>query len=119
MSIAGAMQRAKARGRAADVVFSHGTPGTYDPATDTTTGGSVVTVSGTAMEIDGDPNLYLALGLIESENPTLLFTPATAGELPVLGATVEWGGEVLTVKNIKRLAMAGTPEAAKIVVSRG
>jgi hypothetical protein len=113
------LTRAKNRGRAADVTFSHGTPGTYDPATDTTTGGSVSTVTGTAMEIAGDPNLYLALGLIESENPTLLFTPDTAGELPVLGATVEWGGETLTVKNITRLAMAGTPEAAKLVVSRG
>ena len=113
------MQRAKARNRAAAVTFSHATPGTYDPATDTTTGGSTVTVAGTAMEIDGDPNLYLALGLIESENPTLLFTPDTAGELPGLGWTVLWGGETLTVKNIKRLAMAGTAEAAKIVVSRG
>jgi hypothetical protein len=119
MSIAGAMQRAKARSRAADVTFSHGTPGTYDPETDTTTGGSVTTVSGTAMEIQGDPNMYLQIGLIESENPTLLFTPTTAGELPGLGWTVVWGGETLTVKHVFRLAMAGTPEAAKIVVSRG
>jgi hypothetical protein len=119
MSIASAMQRAKARNRAADVTFSHETPGTYNPETDTSTPPTTATVTGTAMEIAGDPNLYLQRQLIESENPTLLFTPDTAGQLPGLGWTVVWGGETLTVKDVLRLAMAGTAEAAKIVVSRG
>lgn len=70
------------------------------------------------MEIDGDPDLYKALELIETENPTLLFKPKTVGQLPGLGATVEWGGETFTVKNKKRLAMNGTPTAARIVVGR-
>jgi hypothetical protein len=104
--------------KGAAVTFSYTTPGTYDPVTEITTGSTTVTVSGYAMEIAGDPNLYLQLGLIESENPTLLFRPTTAGQLPALGATVAWGGETLTVKNINRLAMDGTPTAAKIVVSR-
>ena len=68
------------------------------------------------MEIDGDPDLYKALELIETENPTLLFKPTIAGQLPPLGASVPWGGETFTVKNIKRLAMNGTPTAARIVV---
>ena len=113
MSLAGTLAR-----KGAAATFSYATPGTYDPLTDTTSGGATVTVAGFAMEIDGDPDLYSSLGLIESENPTLLFRPTTQGVLPVLGATIVWGAETLTVKNIKRLAMAGTPTAAKIVVSR-
>jgi hypothetical protein len=113
MSLSGTLAR-----KGSAVTFSHGTAGTYDPATDTSSGGSTVTVTGSAMEIDGDPDLYTQLGLIESENPTLLFRPTVAGTLPALGATVVWGAETLTVKNIKRLAMAGTPTAARIVVSR-
>jgi hypothetical protein len=113
MSLAGTLAR-----KGAAVTFSHGTPGTYDPSTDITTAGSVVTVTGHAMQIEGDPDLYTALELIESDNPTLLFRPDTVGVLPVLGASVVWGGEPLTVKNIKPLAMAGTPTAARIVVSR-
>jgi hypothetical protein len=77
-----------------------------------------VTVDGFAMQIDGEPDLYVALGLVESENPTLLFQPTTPGTLPALGASVVWGGESLTVKNIKSAAMSGTPTAARIVVSR-
>lgn len=113
MSFAGVLAR-----KGAAVTFTHVTPGTYDESTDTTTGSTVATVSGTAMEISGDPELYVQLSLIQSENPTLLFRPSTEGELPPLGATVVWGGETLTVKNITRLAMNGTPTAAKIVVGR-
>lgn len=112
------MARAKSRGRARAVTFSHGTAGTYDPVTDTTTGSTVVTVSGTAMRIEGDPDVYARLGLIQSENPMLLFTPDTPGEVPVLGATVEFGGETLTVKDVEPLAMAGTAEAARVRCSR-
>lgn len=113
MSLAGGVAR-----KGAAVTFTHLTPGTYDPATDMTTGGGNVTVIGRAMQIDGDPDLYTSLNLIESDNPTLLFTPTTRGELPGLGWTVVWGGESLAVKNIKALAMAGTPTAARLVVSR-
>jgi hypothetical protein len=114
MSLRGVLSR-----KGAPVTFSYGTPGTYDPATDTTTGGSVATVTGYAMQIDGDPDLYARLQLIESDNPTLLFQPDTLGQLPALGATVPWGGETLTVKNVLPAAMDGTATAAKIVVSRG
>jgi hypothetical protein len=70
------------------VTFTKIIPGTYDPATDTTTAGTTVTVSGYAMRIQGDPDEYARLGLIQSEHPMLLFRPDTAGQLPVLGATV-------------------------------
>jgi hypothetical protein len=113
MSLRGILMR-----KGAAVTFSHGTPGTYDPATDTTTGGSVATVAGYAMQIAGDPDLYARLQLIESDNPTLLFKPDTPGQMPALGATVPWGDETLTVKNVTANAMNGTKTEARIVVSR-
>jgi hypothetical protein len=113
MSFGGILQR-----KGAAVTFTRVTPGTYNRSTDRSAPPTTVTVTGFAMQIDGDPDLYVALGLIESENPTLLFRPTTPGVLPALGATVTWGGEPFTVKNIKSLAMAGTPTAARIVVSR-
>lgn len=105
--------------KGAVVTFSHGTAGGYDAATDTFSAGSVVTVLGRAMQIDGEPETYAALGLIQSENPTLLFRPDTSGQLPALGSTVVWGGESLTVKDVEPLAMAGVATAARIRVSRG
>lgn len=113
MSFAGLVAR-----KGAAVTFSGGTAGTYDPATDTTSGGSVATITGHAMQVAGDPDLYARLQLIESDNPTLLFSPDTPGMIPVLGMTVAWGNETLTVKNVTPLAMNGTPTAARIVVSR-
>lgn len=113
MSLSGLLTK-----KGAAVTFSKTTPGTYDPSTDTSTPPVNVDVTGHAMEIDGDPDLYTQLNLIESENPTLLFKPDTPGTMPVLGATVPWGGETFTAKNIKRLAMNGTATAARIVVSR-
>jgi hypothetical protein len=113
MSFGGLLAR-----KGAAVTLTGVTPGTYDPATDTTTGASTVTLDGHAMQIDGDPDLYTQLGLIESENPTLLFKPDSGSVPDVLGWTLVWGGEPLTIKNVQRLAMAGPTTAAKLVVSR-
>jgi hypothetical protein len=113
MSLSGLLAR-----KGCAVTFTHSTAGTYDPITERSTPPTTATVAGSAMQIDGDPDLYTALNLIESDNPTLLFTPAVRGALPLLGWTVAWGGETLTVKNIKPLAMAGVATAARIVVSR-
>lgn len=113
MSLAGVVTR-----KGAAVTFTSRTAGTYDAATDTTTGATVATVTGHAMQIDGDPDVYESLQLIESDNPTLLFTPTVPGSMPVLGATVVWGGATYVVKNRKPLAMNGTATAAMIVVGK-
>lgn len=114
MSFAGVVAR-----KGAAVTFTKIVPGAYDPATDTTTPPTTLTVTGHAMQIEGDPDLYTRLQLIESDNPTLLFSPDVPGVIPVLGMTVPWGNDpALTVKNITPLAMDGTPTAAKIVCSR-
>jgi hypothetical protein len=120
MSMAGLVAR-----KGAPVVFTSSetasTGSTYDGATDTST----ITPAtpgdqfpGNAMEIDGDPELYKALSLIESENPTLLFTPTTVGSIPPLGAFGVWGGNTYTIKNRKFLAMNGIQKAARLVVGR-
>lgn len=113
MSLAGVVAR-----KGAAVVFTWTSAGVYDPLTGITTGASTVTVTGHAMEVDGDPDLYKDLGLLASENPTLLFTPDTVGVMPDLGASVVWGPDTFAVKGRKRLAMNGTPTAAFIVVGR-
>lgn len=113
MSLAGVVAR-----KGAPVTFTHATPGTYDPATDRITGGSVETVTGVAMQIEGNPEQYAALGLIQSENPTLLFKPTTVGQMPVLGSTVVWGADTLTVKDVEPEAMNGTAKSARVRCSR-
>lgn len=113
MSLSGLLRR-----KGAPAVFSITTPGAYDEATDRTSAPVTVTVPGKVMEIDGDPDLYKALELIETDSPTLLFTPDTIGQVPALGSTVPWRGETFTVRNLKRLAMAGVTTAARIVVTR-
>jgi hypothetical protein len=113
MSLASVLAR-----KGAPVTFTHSTPGTYDAGTDTSTPPTTVTVTGLAMQIDGDPEAYAALGLIQSENPMLLFKPDTRGVMPVLGSTVVWGGEPFIVKDVETLAMAGVATAARVRVSR-
>lgn len=111
MSLSGLQAR-----KGAPVTFTQTTPGTYDGTTwsDATT----VTVEGYAVQIAGDPELYKALGLIESDSPTLSFTPKTRGVIPPLGMTVPWGGETLTVLKRKLLAMNGVATAAHLVMVR-
>jgi hypothetical protein len=112
MSFAGILAR-----KGAAVTFTQDTPGAYDESTDRSAPPTTVTVDGFAMQIDGDP---ICTWRSASSSPRT--RPCSSGRrrrvLPALGASVVWGGETLTVKNIKSLAMAGTPTAARIVVSR-
>lgn len=113
MSMSGLLAR-----KGAPVTFSIGTAGSYDPLTGITTGGSVVTVTGNAMQIEGDPETYAALGLVQSENPTLLFRPTVPGTMPALGSTVVWGADTLTVKDVEPEAMNGVAKSARVRCSR-
>jgi hypothetical protein len=91
---------------------------TVDPTTDQSSSPVTTTVTGRAMQVDGDPDTYEKLELVESENPTLLFSPDTVGQLPDLGSSVPWGGASYVVKNRKPLAMNGTATAAMVVVGK-
>ena len=103
--------------KGAAVTFTRTTPGTYDPATDTTSAPTITTITGSAVRVTGSPDTYRALSLIESQAPTLLFAPATYGSLPKQGDKVVWGGVTLTVKDVSPLEPDGTPITANIVVS--
>jgi hypothetical protein len=102
----------------AAVTFTVTNPGTSNPLTGQFTGNSTSTVTGSALRVKGDPKRYEALNLVESEAPTLLFTPTTYGQLPSLEATVTFGGTVYRVRDVDPLAPDGTAILARIVVSR-
>ena len=113
-----ALATVKAKGAA--VTFSTYTPGIgYDPATDTyATAPAMVSVSGFAVEAGKNPILYQALLLVLAENPTLFFVPTTYDTLPLLGASVTWGGINYTVKSVDPLAPDGLSIAATVVCAR-
>lgn len=113
MSLAGTLAR-----KGAAVTFTQTTPGTYDGTTGQWSADVTVTVSGSAMQIEGDPDAYATLGLIQSANPMLLFRPVVVGVMPAVGMTVVWGGQTLTVKDVEPLAMNGTATAARVRLSR-
>lgn len=114
MSFAGLLAR-----KGAAVVFSKTTAGSYDETTDRTTAPTTATVSGRAIEIGGDPELFKALELIGTDTVLLQFTPDIPGTQPPIDASVTWGGQAYTVKSIPdRLAMDGTAKAMRVVVTR-
>lgn len=104
--------------KGAVATFYYSAPGVYDPATDTTTAPVISNVDMDAMEVDSDPDLIKALELIATTSLTLICKSRTPVAMPVYGTPVLWGGERYTVKNVLRLAMKGTPTAARIVVTR-
>lgn len=101
------------------VTFSRTVDGTYDPATDTTTGASTRTITGNAARTAGNPDTYRALGLTQSSAPTLFFAPTTIGELPMPGDAASWGGLSYSVKDVTPLDLDGRGAiAAYVVIAR-
>lgn len=98
------------------VTFTRGT-GTYDEATGLVTPGST-SITGSAIQVQGDPDTYKALTLIESSAPTLFFTPGTYGDLPSEGDKVTWAGAVHTVRDVAPLRPDGVAIAARVVIAR-
>lgn len=102
----------------ASVTFTQQTPGVYDEASDVFTGATTVTVTGSAMEVGGDPDVYAALELIQREARTLLFSSSTYASVPALGASVTWGGAVYTVRSVDAVSPDGNAIISTIVVAR-
>lgn len=90
---------------------------TVNAATDRRTR-STTTISGSAIQVKGDPNRYRQLSLIESQAPSLLFAPDTYGDLPKEGDTVTWAGVGYTAKDVTPIALDGVVIAARIVIAR-
>ena len=93
-------------------------PGTYDAATDSWSSPSVTTISGSAIQVRGDPDTYRALNLIQSEAPTLFWTPDTYGDRPLPGDTVEWASTVYTIRDVAPIQPDGVLIAARLIVVR-
>lgn len=104
--------------KGAAVTFSHVTPGAYDEATDTYSSPTSVTVPGAAIQVEGQPDTYERLGLVQSSAPTLFFVPTTLGDLPLPGYAVTWAGSSCTVRDVDAIAPDGVAIAATIVVQR-
>lgn len=74
------------------------------------TGGSIATdVTGRAVEIPGDPDVYLALGLIGSNPVTLLVAAKDLTITPKPGVRFTWVSTTYTVKTATPVAPDGTP----------
>lgn len=101
----------------APVTFTKTTLGAYDPETDTATP-STTSVGGHAVRVRGRPDTYDALQLVESQAPTLLFAATTFGQAPALGATVTWGGETYTVRDVNPVAPDGSGIIFRVVVAQ-
>lgn len=94
-------------------------PGGYDDRTARRQSPVTVAVPGYAVRVKGDPLQYQALGLVQSEAPTLLFAPDTFGRLPAIGAIVQFGGASFTVRAVDAVAPDGVAIIAKIVIVGG
>lgn len=99
------------------VTFTRTVQSSYDPETDLATL-TTTTVVGTAMRTRGDPQRYTALGLVESEAPTLLFVPTTYGQTPKAGDTVSWQSETFTARDVQVIAPDGVTIAARVIVEK-
>lgn len=82
------------------------------------------TIAGSAIQVRGKPDTYRALSLIESQAPTLLFTPtdydlaAGSDDFVKPGDTVVWAGQTYTALGISPVAPDGFVILARIVVQR-
>lgn len=111
------VSKVAARKNGAAITFTLGT-GTYDGATDTWSGGSTSTVVGFGRRVRGNPETYKALELIESEAPTIEFTPDTYGEIPPQGATTSFGGVAYAVRDVDPWAADGNAVSCRVVIAR-
>ena len=98
--------------------FTYSTPGTYDAATRTYSTPTTTTITGSAIEVRGDPETYKALSLIESEAPTLMFAPTTYGDEIEPGYTVSWSNVTYTVKSVRHLRPDGVCILSYAVIAR-
>lgn len=98
--------------------FTYSTPGTYDGETRTWSTPTSTSITGSAMQVQGDPEKYKALGLVESEAPTLLFVPNTYGDAIGVGWTVTWANKNYTVTDVSHVAPDGVVILTRAVVTR-
>lgn len=87
----------------------------YDPATDTSQV-TETTITGSALQVRGDPRRYKALNLNLSTMPTLFFTPTNYGDQVQPGDTTTWANKTYTVRDVEDIAPDGVVIASRIVI---
>lgn len=102
----------------ATVTFTLTDPGTHDSTTDTWSGATTSTVTGTMERVRGDPERYKVLELVESEAPTFEFTPDTLGEVPALNSVTTFGDVKYVVRDVTPNAPSGTAFSARLILVR-
>lgn len=92
-----------------------------DPATEVAVE-TVTTITGSAIQVAGDPRRYAADGLTLSTMPTLFFTPTTyalrafTDEFVKPGDTVVWQSVQYVVRAVDPIAPDGFVIVARIIV---
>lgn len=106
------------------VTFIRTKPGTHDPTTERFGAPTSTSITGNAIEVQGDPDHYRQNGLSLDTMPTLLFSPtgyplrAHTAEFVQPGDSCEWVGRQFVVKNISGIiAPDGFVVAARIVIA--
>lgn len=78
----------------------------------------ITTVTGYAIEDDGDAEEYTRLGLTTGEAPRLFVVATPYGPIPPVGATVLWGGVPYMVRSSKPFRPAGQAVFTYVIIAR-
>lgn len=104
------------------MTFTLTTPSAHDAGSDTFGPAVTADCPGWAIEVKSDEKDFRLLGfepgeIIAKRPATLLFAPATYGELPALGASVTWAGAGRAVMGILPLRPDGVVIMARVVIT--
>jgi hypothetical protein len=79
---------------------------------------SIAVMAGAAMETDEERKWLQDLGLVQTAALILFFVAATFGDIPALGAEINWGGKALKIRGVKPFAPDGTAIFSYLAVER-
>lgn len=118
----GALARLPAEAQG-DVVFTRTTPGTYDPATDTTTGAATQTCTARAFgtPASGTPADGFQARTTLRESTRVLVVPVPAAGLafvPASGQSASWDGTLWTVRAVSGVPNATAPAAFRVTIEK-
>lgn len=103
------------------ITFTRTSYPSHDAASDAPGAPTLVTITGSAIQVRGRRDTYRALELIQSRAPSLLFAPTTYGQLPQPGDVVTWpavGGSQYTVRDVEPIAPDGVAIMARVVIAQ-
>lgn len=105
--------------KGASMPLTRATASDYDAESDTLIRVATATLSGYAVEVPGNPSTYQAMGLVQSEAPSVFWVPVTYGDVPKPGDTAPCRGVTMTVKSVTPLSPDGVVIAATLILAVG